>query len=302
VAIAPGLRKNHQLRSLRFPRELQLVIRVGQPTNLLERIIEVKRFGHRSPHFRDGLLELRQVEKVAEAIQNEVRHRMVDVDVLKLSAEQRFFILLIRHGPDGLGEAAARVDLDLVVGIDDAGTKDNGGDVPLARRPQTHDDPDRTGGNVALVVMGNDRRIEQRRGFDRILRGQVGSDQHPAIARAVVRLVRLAGDFQGRPVVLVEHGSDFAVAGAELEEHLVQQAVDLFVAQGAHALEDVADPSLSAGVEEASNDAAKIAAERDRQTPDFQGTDVSFSVVGSRHAIVAGDVAQDVLSSFQHGA
>ena len=192
-----GLGKNHQFRSLRFPRKLQLVVRVGQPTDFLELDVglEMQRFGRRSPRFRDGLFELGRGERVAEAIQNEVHHRIVDADVLELATEQRLFELLVRHDPDGLGEAAAGVDLDPVVGIDDAGAEDDGGDVPLAGRPQTHDEPHRAGGNVALVVMRDDRRIEERRGFERILRGQVGSDQHAAIARAVVRL---AGDFQGR--------------------------------------------------------------------------------------------------------
>ena len=42
-------------------------------------------------------------------------------------------------------------------------------------------------------------------------------------------------------------------------------------AQAADALDDVADPRFAAGIEEAGNDAAKIAAEGDRQTPDVQG-------------------------------
>ena len=129
---------------------------------------------------------------------------------------------------------------------------------------------------IALVVMRNNRRIEERRGFERILRGQVGSDQHAAISRAVVRL---AGDFQDRTVVLVEYRGDAAMAGAKLHEHVVQRAADLFVAQGAHAVDDVADPLLPAGIEETGNDSAKIAAEGNRQTADFQGTDVSFSVI-----------------------
>ena len=73
------------------------------------------------------------------------------------------------------------------------------------------------------------------------------------------------------------------MAGAELQEHLVQQAVDLFVAQAADALDDVADPRLPAGIEEAGNDAANIAAEGDRQTPDFQGATAAFAVDCSRH-------------------
>ena len=58
------------------------------------------------------------------------------------------------------------------------------------------------------------------------------------------------------------------MAGAELQQHLVQQPVDLPAAQAADALDDAADPRLPAGIEEAGNDAANIAGEGDRQTPD----------------------------------
>ncbi len=233
------------------------------------------RAGRRRPPFRDGMFELGQGEEVAQAIQNKVRHLLVDADVQERAAEQGLVELLVRHDPHGLGEAAARVDLDLVVGIDDARAEDDGGYVPLARRPQAHDDPHGPGGDVALVEVRHDRGIEEGRRFDGILRGQVGPDQHAAVARAVVGL---AGDFQGHAVVLVEHGGDVAVAGAELQEHLVQQAVDLPVAEGLNAGHDAGDPRLSAGVEEAGDDAAKIAAEGDRQTPHAQRARPAFSV------------------------
>ena len=134
-------------------------------------------------------------------------------------------------------------------------------------------------GMLRLVVMRNNRRIEECRGFERVFRGQVGPDQHLAVVRAVIGL---AGDFQGRPVVLVEHRGDAAVAGAELHEHVVQQTVNLFVAQGAHAVDDVADPLLPAGIEETGNDTAKITAEGDRQTADFQRADASYSIFRSQ--------------------
>ena len=75
-------------------------------------------------------------------------------------------------------------------------------------------------------------------------------------------VVRDADHRHGRAVILIEHGGDVAVAGTELQEHLVQQAVDLPAAQADDALDDAADPRLAAGIEEAGNDAANIAGRR----------------------------------------
>ncbi len=58
VAFVAGLGKNHQLGGLRFPRQLQLVVRVGQPADVLERFLEGMHLGRRSPRFGDGPFEL----------------------------------------------------------------------------------------------------------------------------------------------------------------------------------------------------------------------------------------------------
>ena len=49
VAFVAGLGKNDHLRGLRFPRKLQLIVRVGQPADVLERFLERKLLGGRSP-------------------------------------------------------------------------------------------------------------------------------------------------------------------------------------------------------------------------------------------------------------
>ena len=186
-----------------------------------------------------------------------------------------------------------------MIGVDDAGTEHDGRHVPLTRRPETHDEPHRTGGKVPLVVMRDDRRVEQRRGLDRILRGQVGSDEQAAIVRKVVRHSEHG---HGRAVVFLQHGGDAAVAGTEFQEDLAQQLVHLGVIQAADAIDDALDPCLAAGIEEPSNDAANITGEDHWQTPDLQGAAVAFSVDGLRHRIMAGSVTQDLLRSFHRCA
>ena len=257
VAFIVGLGKNDHLRRLRFPRKLQLIVRVGQPTDVLERCLKLKLLGCRVPRLGDGMFELGQGERVGEAVQHEIHRPVGDADVFELAAKQGLVVLLVGHDADGPGEASAGVDLDLVIGRDDAGAEDDRRHVPLARGPQTHDEPHRAGGKVALVVMRDDRRVEERRRLDRILGGQVGPDQQAAIVREVVRE---ADHRHGRAVILIEHGGDVAVAGTELQKHLVQQPVNLPTAQTADALDDAADPRLPAGIEEPGNDAANIAA------------------------------------------
>jgi len=50
-----------------------------------------------------------------------------------------------------------------LIGSDYAGAEDDRRHVPLARRSEAHDEPHRAGGSVPLVVMRDDRRVEQRR-------------------------------------------------------------------------------------------------------------------------------------------
>ena len=53
-------------------------------------------------------------------------------------------------------------DLDLVIGVDDPGAENDRRHVALARCPETHNEPYCAGGKVSLIIMSDDRRIEQR--------------------------------------------------------------------------------------------------------------------------------------------
>ena len=133
------------------------------------------------------MFEFGRGKRVGQPIEHEIHGRLADADVFELAAKQRLVVLLVGHDADGPGEACARVDLDLVIGRNDARAENDRRHVPLARRPETHDEPHRAGRKVALAVMRDDRRIEQRRRLDRILGRQVGSEQQAAIVRKIVR-------------------------------------------------------------------------------------------------------------------
>ena len=102
-----------------------------------------------------------KVNESASRSSTRVDRALGHADVVELPPEQRLLVLLVGHDADGPGETSARVDLDLVIGRDDAGAEDDRRHVPLARRAETHDEPHRAVGKIPLVVMRDDRRIEQ---------------------------------------------------------------------------------------------------------------------------------------------
>ncbi len=187
VLFVAGVREDHYFRRIGFPRQFQLVVRVGQPADVLQRCLKLKSVGCRFPRLGDGMFELGQGERVGQPIEHESNRPLGHADVVELPPEQGLLVLFVGQNADRPGEASARVDLDPVIGSDDAGAEDDRRHVPLARRSQTHNEPHRTVRNVPLVVMRHDGRVEQRRRFDRILGGQVGSDQQAAILREIVR-------------------------------------------------------------------------------------------------------------------
>ena len=107
VAFIVGLGKNDHLGRLRFPRKFQLIVRLGQPTDVLERRFEPKLLGCRFPRLGDGMFELGRGERVGQPVQHESHRLLVDTDVFELAAKQRLVVLLVGHDADGPGEASA---------------------------------------------------------------------------------------------------------------------------------------------------------------------------------------------------
>ena len=156
VAFVAGLGKDDHLRRRRVARQLQLVVGVGQPTDVLQRCLQRQLLGRRVPRLDDGMFELRQGERVGQPVEHELHRPLGHADVVELAAEQGLLVLLVGNDADGPGEASVGLDLDLVVGRDHAGAEDDRRHVPLARGPQTHNEPHRAGGQIALVVVRHD--------------------------------------------------------------------------------------------------------------------------------------------------
>ena len=114
--------------------------------------------------------------------------------------EQRLLVDGVRNLAR-LGEKArGGQDLDPLIGMDDAGAKRDGGDVPFAGGAQAENEPQRAGRQTRLVGVRHDGRIEQGRGFQRVFGQEIGADQEPpcfgqlsirpATTRAPVRSAR----------------------------------------------------------------------------------------------------------------
>ena len=84
-------------------------------------------------------------------------------------------------GPPGHQDGPGIVEADLPAGADDAGAELDAGEVSLADGPQAHHEAGLPGRQAVLVGVEDDRRVAQRRRFDRVLVGEVGADEQPAL-------------------------------------------------------------------------------------------------------------------------
>src|ERR1700683_5516962 len=85
-------------------------------------------------------------------------------------------------GTAGIKEAAGRVEADLVIAADRATPELDARHVAFPDGPQAHDEPDFSGSTTRLVRVRHDRRIEQGRGLECVLLGEIRPDQLPSCA------------------------------------------------------------------------------------------------------------------------
>jgi hypothetical protein len=85
-----------------------------------------------------------------------------------------------RPDASGVKEPARRVEPDGRVGPDDAGPELDAGQVAFPDRPQAHHEPDFPGLAAGLVRVLHHGRIEQGRGLERVLLGEIRPDQLPS--------------------------------------------------------------------------------------------------------------------------
>ena len=128
-----------------------------------------------------------------------------------------------------------------------------------------------------MVRVWHDRRIEQRRGFERIFVCEVGAQQQLAF------FGDLAAGTQRVPDVLetaFEELADFKVAFTEFGLNLLEQRMDFPVGKGHHLSADFARAFAARNIERANQHARAVRQQRDAGAPRFGGVEVgSFNRV-----------------------
>src|ERR1700685_2169934 len=91
-------------------------------------------------------------------------------------------VAVVKNGPGtaGIKEAAGRVGTDLENAADPSAPELDARHVAFADCPQAHDEPDFSGSTARLVRVRHHRRIEQGRGLECVLLGEIRSDQLPS--------------------------------------------------------------------------------------------------------------------------
>ena len=120
---------------------------------------------------------------------------------------------------------------------------------------------------ASMTPVRNDRRIEQRRGGDRVLHREIRANQQSALARKIAGRVDPEG---GGVVMLFEDLFQFLVAVLEIAQHPAQNLVDFQLGKPADAVEDVAQAGRAARIELPRDHPADVALEPHGQPPDFQ--------------------------------
>jgi hypothetical protein len=138
-------------------------------------------------------LQLVGGELVAEPREHARRQLVERAELDQLGAEQRLGEVARRRALAADQVRPDRIERQRAVRIEQPGTKLDRGQMAFAHRAQAEHDAQAAARHAALLGRRHDRRVEQRRGLDRVLVGEVGPDQQaalvadPDVARHVMR-------------------------------------------------------------------------------------------------------------------
>ena len=108
--------------------------------------------------------------------------------------------------------------------------------------PQAHHEASVARTQVALVRVGHDRGVAERRALDRVLLGEVGADQPASSGR---QLGRVLDPVRDQLEVLIQGGAEIGVPARERGHDLGQRRRRLVVIELQHPLDDRAGPGLA---------------------------------------------------------
>jgi len=122
-----------------------------------------------------------------------------------------------------------RIQLDIPIGPDEAGTELDGRNVSFTGSSQAYDKTQSSVGYAGLVGMWNDGWIEERSGFQRVLSGKKSAYEKSARKRKGL----LGTDVRQHPLVIRHQGRlDIQMAGTEFLQQGIQGTHNLFLADG----------------------------------------------------------------------
>ena len=264
--------KDHPLREREVRRELELVVRVGEPEHAVGELFEGRARAFLGAALVDGVLQIAHRELVVEETEDRIRPLAVGLHLAELGDVERLVVERVVHRTRRGRESRRRVQGDprlSVDEVDEAGAKLDGRDVPLAARAKAQDEARRAARHAVLVGVENHRRIEERDGLQRVLAAEVGAGEEASL---VVRLrARGTGEPRdGRRVVLPEDTADVPVSQVIVRQHARENRRDLGLGKRVDAVEDRGDARAAAGQERPRDHAAGIGGEAQGQPSDVE--------------------------------
>ena len=159
--------EDHALGDLLFGLELNFVVGPRQHPNPLRSVLIFRGHSIRQPELLgfESSAKLFERERLPESVHDPARKLAGQSQFGEFPPEQRLFI-------EGVGdlarlgeEAGGGQHLDAPIGVDDAGSENNGGNVSFPSGAQAENEPHRAGRQIGLVRVRDDRWIEQSGGF-----------------------------------------------------------------------------------------------------------------------------------------
>ena len=190
--------------------------------------------------------KLFQRERLAEFVHDPAREFAGQSQFRKFPPEQRLLVPRVRDLARLGEEASGGTHLDLMIGMDDAGSKSDGGNVPFPGGAQAENKPQSAGWQIGLVRVRNDGWIEQGSGFQGVFGQKIGADQQsPLFGQVLILRQPLADLFEAFQKEL----ADLLVPLGEVGADLVQERTDLVFRERHDPGDDPADPLGTARIE-----------------------------------------------------
>jgi hypothetical protein len=178
-------------------------------------------------------LELGVREMVRQRLEYAIGELVPRAELTELGFEEALVVTARLRAVSAHEVRTRRLELELASSGDHARTELDRRQVSFADRTQAHHEASFAGAETALVGCEHDRRIEQRRGFHRVLAREIRADQQAALARERPGRIDQMGDERE---VLLEQIVEAPMPVGEPSVHLREQRPHLRLRKSKNAL------------------------------------------------------------------